>query len=184
MIVLALLFSLAAPARAQVAPAPAAPVDASNLEDVFKRFASGAPMIPTLKDVQAAQLKRDLAPLKEAETAAAPRAGGIGLFSQPPMEGVRRDATQSVDVTLSRPLKRLELGAGAAEEDVVVGRRTVSTDRRYYGFVRLDLSKAPLPKKLFHSPTATHTETVVQNDKVQISQDEYTVDFLKHPAAR
>lgn len=187
MIVLGLLLSLAAPVRSQVAPAPAAPVDASNLDEVFRRFASGRPMLPTLKDVQAEKLKRDLAPRKEdggAAAAAAPAGSSLGRFSQPPMEGVRRDTTESVDVAVSRPVRRAELGVGYAQENAVVGSRPVFSDQRAYGFVRLDLSKLPLPRKVFHSPTAVYTESVVQDDRVHVSKDDYTVDFLKHPQNR
>lgn len=183
MLALGLLLSLAAPARAQTAPAPAAPVDAARIDELFKRFTSGQPMIPTLKEVEAERLKRDLAPRKEDEAPAAPVFAGIGRCSAPPMEGVRRDTTESLDVAVSRPVGRVELGVGAATENVVVGRRTVFDDRRAYGFVRLDLSKLPLPRKLLHSPAATHAETVVQDDKIQVSKDDYTVDFLKHPTA-
>ena len=183
MIVLGLLLSLAAPLRAQVAPAPVPAVEPGQLDELFKRFTSGKPMLPTLKEVQAAQLKRDLAPRPDDKTAPAlPRtAADIGRYSQPPKEGVRRDTTESVDVAVSRPLARVELGLGAAQENVVVGRRSVSDERRVYGFLSLDLSKVALPRKLFHSPTATHTETVVQDDRVQVSKDHYTADYLKHP---
>jgi len=180
-IVLGLLLSLAAPARAQVAPAPAAPVTAADVDEVFQRFASGKPMIPTLKEVQAQQLKRDLAPFKKEAAASVPPGAGVGLFSQPPREGVRRDTTESVDAAVSRPVRRVELGVGVAEESVVIGRRAVSSEQRAYGFARFDLSKVPLPRKLFHSPTAIHSENVLQSDRVQASQDEYTVGFLKHP---
>ncbi|HXT00582.1 MAG TPA: hypothetical protein VN915_07905 [Elusimicrobiota bacterium] len=187
MILLGLLLSLAAPSRAQVAPAagpaPVGQVDERNLDEVFKRFTSGKPMLPTLKEVQAEQLKRDLAaPLKRDEAAVVPSGAGIGLFSQPPRDGVRRDTTERVDVTVSRPVSRVELGVGVSEEDIDIGRRRIAGGQSAYGFVSLDLSKIPLKRKLFHSPTATHSEVVLQDDRVQVSKDEYTVDFLKHPA--
>jgi hypothetical protein len=97
------------------------------------------------------------------------------------MQGVRRDATESVDVAVSRPLRRVELGAGYAQEDAYVGNRRLTGDTREYGFVRLDLSKTPLARKLFHSPTAVHAEVLAQDDKLQVSKDEYTTRFLKHP---
>jgi hypothetical protein len=184
MLVLGVLLSLAVPAPAQTAPAPSAPVNASNLDEVFKRFTTGQPMMPTLKEIRAEQLKRDLAPRESDESApTAPEPAGIGLFGQPPRDGVRRDATESVDVAVSRPFKRLELGVGAAQEDVAVGRRSISSDQRAYGFVRLDLSKIPLRRKLLHAPTATHSEIVVQDDKVHVSKDEYTVKYLKDPTS-
>lgn len=185
MILLSLLLSLAAPSGAQVAPAPGAPVDASNLDEVFKQFTSGKPMLPTLKEVQAARLKRDLAPRPEDKPAAegVPVEAGIGLFSQPPREGVRRDATEYVDVAVSRPARRVELGVGVSEENVNVGSRHVAGGQSAYGFVRFDLSKLPPARRLFHSPTAIHGESVLQDDRVQVSKDEYTVDFLKHPTA-
>jgi hypothetical protein len=180
-IVLGLLLALAAPSRAQVAPAPSAPVDASNLDDVFKRFASGKPMLPTLKEVQAEQLKRDLAPRKTDE-AAAPAVPGLADFRRPPMEGVRRDTIESVDVAVGRPVRRLELGVGVAEENAAVGTRAVFSDQRAYAFARFDLSKVPLPRKLLHSPTAIHAESVLEDGKAQVKKDEYTTRFLTHPA--
>lgn len=183
MLPLALFLSLAAPSRAQVAPAPVAQVDAANLDDVFKRFTSGKPMLPTLKEVQAEQLKRDLAPRKKnAAAEGSPDGSGVGLFGQPPLEGVRRDTIDRVDVAVSRPSRRVELGVGISEEDVNIGRRRIAGGQSGYGFVRFDLSKFPRPRKIFHSPTAIHSEIVLQDDRVHVSKDEYTVDFLKHPA--
>ena len=183
MILLGLLLSLAAPSLAQTAPAPVEQVTPGTLDDIFSRFASGRPMIPTLKEVQAAQLKRDLAPRKGEGDAPAgpPGRSEFGHFNQPPMQGVRRASTESVDVAVSRPLRRVELGVGASEQDVSVGNRSVSSDTSGYGFVRLDLSRTPLARKLLHSPTAIHAEISVQDDKASVSKDEYTVDFLKHP---
>jgi hypothetical protein len=183
MILLGLLLSLAAPSRAQVAPAPVEQATPVNVDELFQRFTSGRPMIPTLKEVRAEQLKRDLAPWKGEGDAPSglPGRSDFGHFNQPPMQGVRRETTESVDVAVSRPLRRVELGVGASQEDVSVGNRRVSGDTSGYGFARLDLSKTPLVRKLFHSPTAVHAVTEVQDDRVQVSKDDYTVDFLKHP---
>jgi hypothetical protein len=184
MLLLGLLLSLAAPSRAQVAPAPAPQVEPGTVDEIFKRFASGKPMIPTLKEVQAEQLKRDLAPRKDDGSGASstPGVSEFGHFNQPPMQGVRRDTTESVDVAVSRPLRRIELGAGYAQEDVYRGTKHLMGDTRGYGFVRLDLSKVPLARKLLHSPTAVHSEILVQDDKTQVSKDEYTTRFLTHPS--
>jgi hypothetical protein len=188
MITLGILLALAAPSRAQIAPAPTgspAPaelVQPGNVDEIFKRFASGRPMIPTLKELQAERLKRDLAPRKD-QGVGEPAAPGIdfGHFNQPPMQGVRRDSTESVDVAFSRPARRVELGTGVSEEDVYTGSRRIEGGQRAYGFVRFDLSKAPPLRKLFHSPTAIHSEVEVQDDHTRVAKDEYTVDFLKHP---
>jgi hypothetical protein len=188
MTIFALSALLLIPAHAQNSPtltegpAPVETVQPANVDELFSRFTSGRPMIPTLKEVQAQQLKRDLAPRKgESVTAELPGRSNFGPFSQPPMQGVRRDSTESVDVALSRPARRVELGVGVSEEDVNVGNRHLSGDTSRYGFVRIDLSKAPLARKLFHSPTAVHAQTEIQDDHVHVSQDDYTVDFLKHP---
>jgi hypothetical protein len=189
MIAWGLLLALASPTHAQVAPAlteapaPVGAVQPSNVDELFSRFTSGRPMIPTLKEVQAEQLKRDLAPRKEAGgvTLEIPGRSDFGHFNQPPMQGVRRDSTESVDVAVSRPMRRVELGTGFSEEDVNVGTRRISGSTSQYGFLRIDLARAPLARKLFHSPTAVHTETETQDDHVHVSKDEYTTDFLKHP---
>lgn len=181
--------ALALPAGAQVAPAlpaspaPAAPVTPSNLDEIFQRFASGQPMLPTLKEVQAEQLKRDLArkPDHDATDPGPSLGAGVSLFSAPPREGVRRETTERVDVAVSRPVRRVELGTGYSAMDVNIGPRHIEGGTSWYGFARFDLSKAPLARKLFHSPTAVHSVVVVQDDHVSVSQDDYTVDFLKHP---
>jgi hypothetical protein len=188
MIAWGLMLALASPSRAQVAPAlteAPAPVEAvqpSNVDEFFSRFTSGRPMIPTLKEVQAQQLKRDLAPLKgDGGSADLPGGSILGHFNQPPQQGVRRDSTERVDVAVSRPVRRIEVGAGYSEEDINIGNRHVSGNTSQYGFLRFDLSKAPLARKLLHSPTAVHAETEIQDDRVHVSQDDYTTDFLKHP---
>ena len=189
MIAWGLLLALASPSRAQVAtalaeaPAPVEAVQPSNVDELFSRFTSGRPMIPTLKEVQADQLKRDLAPRNGAVSGSLelPGRSDFGHFNQPPMQGVRRDSAESVDVAVSRPVRRVELGVGYSEEDVNVGSRHISGGTSQYGFVRIDLSKVPLARKVLHSPTAVHTETEIQDDHVHVSKDDYTVDFLKHP---
>lgn len=186
------IFTLSAlllvPARAQTAPAPTegpAPVEAirpSNVDELFRQFNSGRPMLPTLKEVRAQQLKRDLAPLKgSGDAEGLPGRSDFAHFNQTPPPGVRRDFAESVDVAMSRPARRVELGAGYSEEDVYEGNRHLSSVASRYGFVRFDLSKTPLARKLFHSPTAVHSETETQDDHAHVSKDEYTVDFLKHP---
>ncbi|HEX4048725.1 MAG TPA: hypothetical protein VH309_12860 [Elusimicrobiota bacterium] len=190
MIACGLLLALALPASAQVAPAlpaepaPASPVTPSNLDDVFRRFTSGQLMIPTLKEVQAEQLQRDLARAPEDGDGALPgpqTGAGLALFSAPPMNGVRRETTERVDVAVSRPARRVELGVGYSLEDVNIGNRHIEGGTSWYGLAQIDLSKVPLARKLFHSPTAVHSEVVLQDDHVSVDQDDYTVDFLKHP---
>jgi hypothetical protein len=180
MILITLLFLFAAPSRAQIAPAPTEAVRGDNLDDVFRRFNSGKPMIPTLKEVQAEQLKRDLAPRPGKEDSPEGASTNFANRNRPPLANVRRQTTESVDVAVSRPLPRVELGVGYSEMDVHAGNRRVAGDTSKYGFLRIDLSKIPLPRKFLHSPTAVHTETEV-GEKVRVDSDEYTTRFLKHP---
>lgn len=178
-IILGLLLSLTAPSRAQVAPAPAEQVQPGNLDEVFRRFTSGKPMIPTLKEVQAEQLKRDLAPRPEDVSSATP-GSNFALRNRPPLENIRRQTAESVDVAVSRPLPRVEFGVGYSESNVYVSSRHVEDNVSKYAFVRIDLSKNALARKLLHSPTAVHTETEV-GEKVRVDSDEYTTKFLAHP---
>jgi hypothetical protein len=179
MIALGLILAFAAPARAQIAPAPAEQVTPENLDDVLRRFTSGRPMIPTLKEVQADRLKRDLSPRPD-EDATAPAQPPISLRNQNPQWNFRRETTESVDVAVSRPLRRLELGVGVKDTGVYQGSRNIEGRQDVYAFVRVDLARVPLARKLFHSPTAVHAQTEA-GETVRVQSDEYTTKFLTHP---
>jgi hypothetical protein len=184
----ALLLTLAAPLRAQTAalppaPAPAAevPADDAKLDELFRRFTSGRPMIPTLKEVQAEQSRRDLAPRPdEGGSAAAGSHAGFGFGNQPPLANERKATRESVDVAVSRPLPRAELGVGYSEANLYAGSLRLEHDVSKYAFLRIDLSKSPLPRKLFHSPTAVRVETEV-GERVRVSSDDYSIRSLPRP---
>jgi hypothetical protein len=185
--IFALCLALAGSAPAQTAPAlPATPapvgrVTGENLDEIFQRFASGRPMIPTLREVQESQLKRDLAPRASdgspAVGAPAPTFAGRGTPARP---GERRTTLESVDVAVSRPLPRLEFGLGASQRDVETGNLHQGSSTSKYAFASLDLSRTPLKRKFLHSPTAVHAQIEI-GDKVRVESDGYTTDFLKHP---
>jgi hypothetical protein len=180
MMLLGLLLSLAAPAPAQVGPAPSAQVEPGAVDELFKRFTSGRPMIPTLKEVQAEQLKRDLALRPEAKDPGEGPSTSFAQRNRPPLTNIRRQTDESVDVAVSRPLPRLELGVGYSETNVYQGQRRVQDTTRKYAFLSVDLSRFPLRRKFLHSPTAVHAESEV-GEKIRVEKDEYTTRFLKHP---
>jgi hypothetical protein len=181
MMLLGLLLSLAAPSGAQAGPAPCAQVEPGAVDELFKRFNSGRPMIPTLKEVQAEQLKRDLAPRPEARGSDEGPSGGFAQRNRPPLTDTRRQSDESVNVAVSRPFPRVELGAGYSETNVYEGRRHLQDASRKYAFLSIDLSRLPPPRKLLHLPTAVHEESEV-GENIRVEKDEYTARFLKHPA--
>ena len=193
MITLSLLLMLGAPSQAQTAPAesPAAvgqlqsadpAVSGAKLDDLFKRFTSGSPMIPTLKEVQAENLRRALAP-RPGEFKASillpmdPALRGPGPIPDSP----RRTTTENVDVSVSRPLPRVELGVGFGAQRVYAGNGPYEDDKSAYASVRIDLSKNILGRKLFHMPTAVHTKTKIGDSDAQVSSGEYSIDTLRKP---
>ncbi|MFI5350091.1 MAG: hypothetical protein ACHQ2Z_11140 [Elusimicrobiota bacterium] len=189
MIIMGLLLTLAAPSHAQTVPAlpneptnASSPVSPENLDEVFSQFASGKPMIPTMKQVEADRRARDLSgpPLENGSNPDAAGASLLLVHSRPSPVAVRREMTESVDVAVSRPAPRLEFGAGYAERSVDVGYRPVESDDSVYGFARVNLAKTLPARKLFHSPTAVHTQ-IEAGEKLHVSAEDYTTRFLTHP---
>ena len=187
MIVLGLLWALASPSCAQAAsvppeaPAPAAAVTPENLDDMFRRFASGRPMIPTLKEVQADRPRANFPAVPVADDTALPATrSDFARRDTPPLANDYRMTGEKVDVSMARPLPRLELGFGYSSNDAYLGDRHIEGYTNQYAFAHLDLSRAGAARKLVHSPTAVYTETEL-GEHTRVSNDDYSIRSLAKP---
>jgi hypothetical protein len=198
---LAVLFSvfLLASARAQQVPAEPTPSESAraiaaqaardpagadaSLADLFRRLASPRVVLPSWEDVQADRLRRDWTrPSGAGASLAAPEdvpAARACDFSG--VDGLRRAHRESVDVTLSRPLPRVGLGAGWAETDVRAGGRDLRGDAAPHLFLSVDLARFVRPVRLLPPPLVEHVETTAAASVVHVDDDEYAVDSLKLP---
>jgi hypothetical protein len=180
MIILGILLALAAPSHAQIAPplpetASVEPLPSEKLDELFRQFTSGRPMIPTLNEARAAQLRGDLAQHpSEGGSFGTTLRTDFALRRKPPLTNVRRTTSERMDVAVSRPVSPVEIGMGSSETNVYEGNRHLEDDKSVYAFLRIDFSKNPLARKLFHSPTAVHTKTEV-GEHVRVASDEYSV---------
>ncbi len=191
------LIALAAPgAFAQTAqpadPAPAAAPTAEQAkggaDDGFAQILRDAlkPRLPTLEEARKARLKRDLESSRRFAGDKNPAEAPSFSFNQSNDPEKRempvpRFLTESLDLNVARPSRRLTLGVGYENRDEVLRGRAVSHDVQRYGFLKLELGRrrdeASAPRKL-ELPDATYTETET-SPKMRVAKDDWSWGSFK-----
>jgi hypothetical protein len=149
----------------------------ASLADLFRRLASPQVILPTWDEVQSAQWNRTAAGEREAGANAAGASGVLPLSD----DGLRHFHRQSIDVTLSRPLPRVGLGAGWSETDVRRGEQRQRGREYRYLQLTIDLSRFPRPARFVVPPLVTHRESETGSPNMRVRTDEHVVDSLKLP---
>jgi hypothetical protein len=197
MITPALLLVLSLNARAQTVPAEPTPADmahdisaqaekdpagaSANLNDLFKKVATQGTILPTWKEVQANRAKRDWgAPTDDMPAPGGPVLGG------PRTQDYQIGYTHNEgDIAFSRPLPRVELGAGVAVNSVYLGDQLLSRNGAVSASMRINLARVVPRRKLFHLPTLAYTQSDITPSHVLVGETDYTsnqiIKAVTHP---
>jgi hypothetical protein len=179
--VLACLLALApARLRAQATPTPeeASAQLAQQIRELSSPTAGKAirDALGTYQQAQKERVKRDLAPraAKDTTPANSPFSLGRNSAMDPMYRQSLRFNTESVDLNLLRPSKRLILGAGVAERSMSDHGTTIYDKNEAYGFIKLRLgAKDEKSAKFALPPTATYTELELGPNKVRVDSEEH-----------
>lgn len=147
------------------------------------------PKLPSYAETRRWELQRELSqrPMGQAPGAEPPFDLNSGSDPERRYSSIPRFLTESVDLNVARPQKRLTLGVGYSDRRTVVAGRSVSHDVQRYGFLKLELGRrveAREPgRRRLKLPTATYTETEI-SPNLRFARDEWSWKVLRKDAAR